>query len=163
MKRRTGLVSNSSSSSFTCEVCGHEVGGYDVCLSDAEMVRCNNGHLFCNDHLLEMTDEIVRELTKEALKYGLPDDELEPKVREKLENGTLDLAYVEKIGIYDYLTEDLDEHPSSMCPICMLKVVTDDIVLKYLLHISPSSKKEVKEYIRNKFKTYDNFRTLLNT
>jgi len=37
MKIRQGFVSNSSSSSFTCDVCGEEVSGYDVCLSEAEM------------------------------------------------------------------------------------------------------------------------------
>jgi hypothetical protein len=52
MKIRNGFVSNSSSSSFTCEVCGYTDGGFDVCLSDFEMVECENGHIFCKEHII---------------------------------------------------------------------------------------------------------------
>jgi len=51
MKIRTGFVSNSSSSSFICDVCGHEISGWDMCLSEAEMVECINGHTFCDEHV----------------------------------------------------------------------------------------------------------------
>ena len=43
MKIRNGFVSNSSSSSFICEVCGQDASGYDMSLSDAEMYECING------------------------------------------------------------------------------------------------------------------------
>lgn len=52
MKFRTGFVSNSSSSSFTCLVCGSEQSGYDLCLTDAEMHSCVNDHYFCDHHLI---------------------------------------------------------------------------------------------------------------
>ena len=51
MKIRTGFVSNSSSSSFVCCVCGSEASGMDMCLGDIDMVECTNGHIFCQDHL----------------------------------------------------------------------------------------------------------------
>ncbi len=57
MKIRTGFVSNSSSSSFVCDVCGEEISGMDICLSEAEMYQCENGHTFCEFHALEVDEE----------------------------------------------------------------------------------------------------------
>ena len=53
MKIRNGFVSNSSSSSFVCAVCGREESGMDMSLTDCEMSECVNGHIICNDELLE--------------------------------------------------------------------------------------------------------------
>jgi hypothetical protein len=49
MKTRLGFVSNSSSSSFTCDVCGETQGGWDCCLSEVDMFECENGHVICVD------------------------------------------------------------------------------------------------------------------
>ena len=57
MKLRKGFVSNSSSSSFVCDFCGTAEGGFDACLSDFEMSRCENDHIFCNAHALNSFDE----------------------------------------------------------------------------------------------------------
>ena len=41
MKIRYGFVSNSSSSSFTCLVCGSTESGMDACASDFDFVECD--------------------------------------------------------------------------------------------------------------------------
>jgi len=46
MITRTGFVSNSSSSSFICAICGGEEAGFEVGLSDFNMIRCENEHIF---------------------------------------------------------------------------------------------------------------------
>jgi hypothetical protein len=46
MKTRKGFVSNSSSSSFICNICGKSEGGYDISLDDAGMCGCEGGHVF---------------------------------------------------------------------------------------------------------------------
>lgn len=49
MKVRKGFVSNSSSSSFICDLTGNTEGGWDASLSDVEMVECTNNHTFLYD------------------------------------------------------------------------------------------------------------------
>lgn len=51
MKIREGFVSNSSSSSFICKVCGQVNSGWDASLSDFDMVECEAGHTSCEDHI----------------------------------------------------------------------------------------------------------------
>jgi len=46
MKTRNGFVSNSSTSSFVCNICGEVEAGMDLCLSDVEMVECEYDHTF---------------------------------------------------------------------------------------------------------------------
>jgi hypothetical protein len=54
MKVRTGFVSNSSSTSFTCNVCGTDyVLTDDMELSDIPAVICENNHHLCAKHLID--------------------------------------------------------------------------------------------------------------
>jgi hypothetical protein len=53
VKIRFGFVSNSSSSSFTCDVCGRNRSGWDMGLSDAYMAECRRGHMICESHIKE--------------------------------------------------------------------------------------------------------------
>lgn len=60
MKLRKGFVSNSSSSSFTCLVCGGEFVGWDgMYESGVEERECMNGHTLCRSHKIkvELTEE----------------------------------------------------------------------------------------------------------
>jgi len=65
MKIRNGFVSNSSSSSFTCSVCGGDECGYDMSYRELGMIRCKNGHIIheeCidKDVLKEITENTAR-------------------------------------------------------------------------------------------------------
>jgi len=60
MKLRQGFVSNSSTTSFVCNVCGITEEGYDACLSDVGMLSCTHGHEFhekCTSYPLSFYDE----------------------------------------------------------------------------------------------------------
>ena len=61
MKIRKGFVSNSSSSSFICEVCGSAESGYDMSTRDAGFYRCVSGHEFCESHLVEVDLDAMKE------------------------------------------------------------------------------------------------------
>jgi hypothetical protein len=52
MKIRTGFVSNSSSSSFVCEITGEEFSGWDAGLDDFDLVECQNGHVFSEEYVI---------------------------------------------------------------------------------------------------------------
>jgi len=59
MKIRTGFVSNSSSISFMCHVCGNIESDWDLCLEDAYMFVCKNGHTVCDSHVYkELKDKL---------------------------------------------------------------------------------------------------------
>jgi len=68
-------VSNSSSSSFICDICGHEASGWDMCLSEAYMVECVNGHVFCEDHLdKEKFEKMIEDDDGGDFRYEIPKD-----------------------------------------------------------------------------------------
>jgi hypothetical protein len=52
MKIRTGFVSNSSSTSFVCEICHNADSTWDGGLEEMGFCECQNGHVICLDHLL---------------------------------------------------------------------------------------------------------------
>jgi hypothetical protein len=54
MKVRSNLVSNSSTSSFTCDICNETYSGWDALayMSKFDCFECENGHIGCNEHLV---------------------------------------------------------------------------------------------------------------
>lgn len=56
MKIRNGFVSNSSSSSFICQICNATETGFDADYHDFGFIRCENGHMFCETHLIDVEE-----------------------------------------------------------------------------------------------------------
>ena len=165
MKIRNGFVSNSSSSSFICEVCNEELIGRDVCLSDAEMYMCVNGHTFCESHALEVDSykDIVIGLIKNSIKsnkyyiekYGDCDSEVRRELLLSIDNGEL-VDYDELLDEYEFRYY----FPVSHCPICQMEVVTDRDMVNYLVNQTGKSIEEIKEEIKYKYSTYDEIKEL---
>lgn len=71
MKIRTGFVSNSSSSSFICDITGEIAEGYDAGLTDVEMVMCEHGHTFHYDGFPEVEEWVSSDDNNEG-NYEMP-------------------------------------------------------------------------------------------
>jgi hypothetical protein len=153
MKIRKGFVSNSSSSSFICDICGEEVSGMDIDLAEMEMYECENGHVFCEAHLDDDYDELeaIREYILNCAYLMKEKTEEEKKEIKNLEKDEL----VEKYE--DYFCEMRYEFPSKFCPLCTLKHITKDTLLQYILSENNKTKQEAEEEMRRKYSNEKQF------
>lgn len=159
MKVRKGFVSNSSSSSFICEVCGNVEGGYDCSLADIEYVQCENGHIMCASHAVfteEMVDKCVNANYDTMAKVYLDlDNEAENADGKKILKEDLTTIVSQK-----YLTARSDTFsdfgyddgiPKEFCPICNLHSIDDSSLLSYVLIKHGSTREFVANKIRKLF------------
>ena len=73
MKIRNGFVSNSSSSSFTCAICGCTESGMDLGLDDFGMCETWNGDIICDTHV----DKFVKNLKLEDEFWDYQEDNID--------------------------------------------------------------------------------------
>lgn len=162
MKFRTDYVTNSSSSSFVCEICGRIESGWDMALRDCEMMECVNGHVFCFDEALETPSK------KEMIKVIL---ENEWNIRDEYDWRTHttiteilseeDLMELEEWDLFtDFYTEDgYYSIPECMCPICQFIEYSESDLSAYLFKKYGVSRDEVftevKSFNKRRKKLYD--------
>lgn len=148
MKIRRGFVSNSSSSSFTCDVCGNTESGMDAGLSDFEMSQCEHGHTFCNGHqthtaTIEEKRKYLIENTKSQTYRS------EEKIKEEVDRFTtlsdddIEFEYEDSVGSY--------EVPACTCPICRMEKMSDYDALKYLLVKNGLTINDILVEVRDRF------------
>jgi hypothetical protein len=158
MKIRNGFVSNSSSSSFTCEVCGETQSGMDMCRSEAGMVECENGHTFCESHEIAGPDVSLENKRERLFDDVEKSSYYQTRPREKA---------VELDTISNYTEDEVDEsykdkceddgHAAESCPICMFKDLDESRALRYLLQKNGLTEKTLLEELKAKFTTYVEF------
>lgn len=157
MKIRKDFVTNSSSSSYICNVCGREESGYDLDFRDFEFVQCENGHLFCTEHINLNKKDIIEYLKLKDVSNKEINEIFENiKTNQLLE--TLDKWYTDN--------EDEDifyNFPSELCPICQMKECSFDDINDYKNVLLGKSNKEIFKLAKEKFKTYKEFHDFLES
>lgn len=155
MKFRKDFVTNSSSSSFVCEICGAEGSGFDASVEDFGMFECKNGHILCQEHMLNPSREKqINEILKnkywdsETRKYDIQ------YTREELETMDDDELFDVLLGDERYY-----EVPECLCPICQFEEYSSYDMASYLLTQYKVQKDEVfaeiKKQNKRRRKLYD--------
>ena len=155
MKFRKDFVTNSSSSSFVCEICGAEGSGWDASVEDFDMFECENGHVLCREHMLNPSrEEQINEILKndywneETREYDLH------YTREELEAMDDDELFETLLGSERYY-----EVPECLCPICQFEEYSSYDMASYLLTQYKVPKDEVfaeiKKQNKRRRKLYD--------
>jgi hypothetical protein len=160
MKVRHGFVSNSSSSSFVCDITGNTESGYDASPRDVGMAQCSNGHTFMEDFLLKVKDFtlekyvgiFVTENNKSKYRDTL-DVEIVAKFLVEQNDGPVEDydTFVELINAHYDEEYDSYEVPACRCPICMMEEVSTDMLFAYLLKKAKKTRKEITTELKEKF------------
>tara|TARA_Y100000310_G_C20638920_1_gene792789 strand:- start:884 stop:1345 length:462 start_codon:yes stop_codon:yes gene_type:complete len=153
MKLRLDYVTNSSSSSYICDVCGREESGWDLSMSEIGMYGCQYGHYFCDD-------EIVRDFDKKAWVFSMLDEHLGDEAEEikaVLED--------DPDGVDDEASEFefRYECPVEACPICQFETLTTGDIASYLLKKHKHNRAELKAELQSRFKSYAEFMSHLRS
>ena len=138
MKKRFGFVSNSSSSSFICCVCGGVESDMDASLCDVGMVQCELEH--------EFHEDCVKGKMKKALEAHL--SKFDEDEDEDGEN------YLDSWELRESV-------PVEACPVCsMVELLTEDETA-YLRKKLNMTRKEVIAEIKATFSDYPTFKESL--
>ena len=153
MKRRTGFVSNSSSSSFICDICGEEASGWDLDMEDAEMRQCANGHTFCTSHMMRTFDDFGLDAKKKFMREHnyfnerWPEPEDDAEWEEHWEGNVAELYY---------------EMPIEFCPICQFQALDRDLALKYLaLRANMPHRADILKALKAEFVDFAEFKAFV--
>lgn len=165
-KFRKSFVTNSSSSSFICEVSGHVEAGYDLCMSDAGFYECENDHMFCKDYLVGELGTMDKE---EMLEYlSNKKDEWEKfsskyynsQVKDVVEEIQKLVSLTDADEVKEFIEELIESYeldgnygiPAHNCPICTLTHITDSAVMNAMFTKYGVTRAEIETEIREKAK-----------
>lgn len=160
MKIRTGFVSNSSSSSFVCDVCGETTSGWDMGLEDAAMIECTNGHTFCESHCEEILKKSFDDSYRDREFFiksfiSIDDHEKAERIKEMSEEEFEEACDDDE---FSEITYNLRYNASpDICPICQLRALSKGLMLEYLCASSGTSEKQIVEEVQKRFSDYSSF------
>ena len=148
MKFRKDFVTNSSSSSYICEICGRNESGWDLSLSECEMMECVNGHIFCCDEALERPSkkEMIQMILENEWNKERWDDNI-GNYRDFTED---ELVVMDEDELFDEFCSESGYYdvPECLCPICNFIEYSEYDLSAYLLKEYGVSRDEVFEDVK---------------
>ena len=140
MKIRHGFVSNSSSSSFICAICGDLVEGWNSSY-DRDLTCYDCGHEVCGDH--PRREATIQEMKDFIAKEGetCEEDEI--------------------VECFQELLDDEYEEPAFLCPLCNLDAIPDFLFMNYLLKIFKINEDSMRKEIKARFGNMDALKSFL--
>ena len=183
MKIRNGFVSNSSSSSFVCDITGRSYTEYEASLEDADMYECENGHTFTRRFFIDAPvpeKESPETLAREALQkiiaeidfekaldifrknhtdhYRNLDKNLKSILYSNIKNG-FENALIHFNEVTSFEEEDEDEYslPARNCPICQMTETSRSNLITYLLKTVGKTRTEIMADIRSQYNKHTVF------
>ena len=162
MKFRKDFVTNSSSSSYICEICGDNVSGMDYGLSDAGMFTCENRHTICDCHARNLPRNVLLDLISQAEqdiinRYGKHSWAYHSEIPSDLDQYSDD----DLVGIYFDVDDVRYAASEELCPICNFEKASDSDVINYLLKKYDTSRSLLLKEWRDRFKTYSDLKKYL--
>ncbi len=151
MKIRQGFVSNSSSTSFICGICGEDQSGYDTSLDDTNMQSCINDHTFCNSHQREVSHEELRE---HLLEYWNSDKRT--KYQKGMKDETIEGISSCSVDKLETLYGSLDgegsmyDRATIFCPCCNFEAYEEAEALTVLKGYYNITEKDILEIMKEK-------------
>ena len=159
MKFRTSFVTNSSSSSYICEICGRTESGFDMSVGDCEMAICENGHTFCQSEMLELPSK--EEMITTILENAYNEDIYDYNTGNYKTIPTEELKTMDEDELFEiFCGEDKYYNvPECVCPICQFIEYSESDLSAYLLKQHGVSREEVfaevKQFNKRRKKLYD--------
>lgn len=175
MKIRKSFVTNSSSSSYVCDICGNAQSGYDCSPSDFDMSSCVHDHTICNCHIEDKEkqngkQELINYLQGRVEYYEsrIKSSDMPGHNKKWAEEYSRELKkaiHLEEDS--DELEDMLDEYElnnnlsEDTCPLCNLTDVSHEDMEKYLIKRHGLDRKALLAEIKSKYNTYTCFNAYL--
>ena len=149
MKTRNGFVSNSSSSSYVCDVSGEAFEVQDACFRDAGLAQCEAGHYFQTQFLVPFTPEYPTREVMWAKLESVTDSKRECLRYREMGTHELQQAYAKK-----FLNGRREDYVRPQeCPLCTMAKVKDTHLVNYLLKKQGITREQLITQIREEFAT----------
>ena len=150
MKNRFGFVSNSSSTSFTCDICGHTESGWDSNgLEDFGFYQCENEHIICQE---EAIGDDIESIEDDDIGDCIPEAHCPICRFEAVSNSNAKHYLKKEYGITDQTVfEEIKKVNKRR------KVLKDFEYVKYVFEQKGITEDSFLQTIKAKFETYKKF------